>query len=65
MKTYLGDSVYCVLEYGAITLTTENGMGPSNTIVLDGYVLRALCDFLTRHTRMEVTVKIRKEEPHP
>jgi hypothetical protein len=41
-NTYLGDGVYADLENGAIVLTTENGAGPSNTIVLEDEVLRAL-----------------------
>lgn len=46
-KDYLGDSVYAVRdEFGAIVLTTENGLGPSNTIVLEDYVIKALLRFL-------------------
>ena len=42
-KVYLGDSVYAELEAGGpITLTTENGYGPSNTIVLEPEVYAAL-----------------------
>lgn len=41
-KTYLGDSVYAEFDGFAITLTTENGYGPSNTIVLEPEVLQAL-----------------------
>lgn len=42
MKHYLGDSVYYEQDGRAVTLTTDNGLGPSNTIVLDGDVLAAL-----------------------
>ena len=31
-KIYLGDSVYVEIEGGMFKLTTENGMGASNTI---------------------------------
>lgn len=43
-KAYLGDSVYVDFDSacGALILTTENGMGPSNTIVLEGEVYAAL-----------------------
>lgn len=42
-KVYLGDSVYAqVDELGRVVLTTENGFGPSNTIVLEPEVLAAL-----------------------
>lgn len=48
MKTYLGDSVYAEFDGCGIVLTTENGMGPSNTIVLEPEVLRALNEFVER-----------------
>ena len=38
-KIYLGDSVYAVCDGYSVTLTTENGFGPSNTIVLEVGVL--------------------------
>jgi len=41
-KTYLGDSVYAVYDGCAITLTTENGDGPSNTIVMEPEVFAAM-----------------------
>lgn len=41
-KDYLGDSVYADWDGYAITLTTENGFGPSNRIVLEPDILRAL-----------------------
>lgn len=34
-KQYIGDSVYAELEGDMIKLTTDNGMGPSNTIYLE------------------------------
>jgi hypothetical protein len=43
LKDYIGDSVYAELTEGRqIILTTENGFGPSNTIVLEPEVLAAL-----------------------
>ncbi len=39
---YLGDSVYADTENGMIKLTTDNGLGASNTIYLEPEVYRAL-----------------------
>lgn len=41
-KTYLGDSVYASFDGYMVTLTTENGFGPSNTIHLEPEVLQSL-----------------------
>lgn len=41
-KVYLGDSVYASFDGFHIVLTTENGMGPSNTIALEDSVYLAL-----------------------
>lgn len=41
-KEYLGDSVYVDYDGFQLTLTTENGMGPSNEIVLEPPVYAAL-----------------------
>ena len=46
-KIYLGDSVYAQTEGYYITLTTENGYGPSNTIHLEPQELRALMEYMT------------------
>ena len=45
-KTYIGDSVYAAFDGYAIVLTTENGMGASNTIVLEPAVYRQLVAFV-------------------
>jgi hypothetical protein len=49
-KIYLGDSVYLTLEpeHDAIRLTTENGLGASNTIILDRDTRTNLRDVLAR-----------------
>lgn len=49
-KVYLGDSVYADHDGFHIVLTTDNGMGPSNTIYLDPQVLEALVSFNSRLT---------------
>ena len=41
-KQYLGDSVYVEHDGYGLTLTTENGMGPSNTIYMEPEVYSAL-----------------------
>lgn len=44
-KAYLGDSVYADIDNGMVKLTTENGMGASNTIFLEPEVVEALQEF--------------------
>jgi hypothetical protein len=41
-KVYLGDSVYADFDGYHVVLTTENGMGASNTIYMEPPVLTAL-----------------------
>lgn len=53
-KDYLGDSVYADFDGFAVTLTTENGYGPSNTIVLEPEVVAALNRYVQR---MDATAK--------
>ena len=48
MKTYLGDSVYADFDGYMVTLTTENGYGPSNTIHIEPQVFAALQQFVQR-----------------
>lgn len=46
MKSYLGDSVYAeVNEFSQLVLTTENGFGPSNTVILEPEVWRNLMEY--------------------
>ena len=47
-KIYLGDSVYCEVEYGMLRLTTENGAGASNIIYLEPEVYEALVAYAAR-----------------
>ena len=47
-KDYIGDSVYAEWDGGALILTTDNGLGASNTIVMDPETLLALQRFLER-----------------
>ena len=48
-KSYLGDSVYVDINIdGQLVLTTENGMGASNTIYLEPEVYQALVSYVNR-----------------
>jgi hypothetical protein len=47
-KAYLGDSVYVEIESGMVKLTTENGMGPNNTIYLELEVYEALVAYVKK-----------------
>lgn len=53
-KEYLGDSVYVEIEDGMLKLTTENGLGPSNTIYLERAVFNDLLKFVARREVKEV-----------
>ena len=44
-KQYLGDSVYADFDGFHVVLTTENGIGPSNIILIDDTVLAALFSY--------------------
>lgn len=48
MKLYIGDSVYAEVSDGALVLTTDNGFGPTNTIILESEVWHALKLFVKR-----------------
>ena len=48
MKAYLGDSVYCDFDGYNIILVTDNGFGPSNTIILGPEVMSALIKYSTK-----------------
>ena len=45
-KTYLGDSVYVESDGYHLILTTENGYGPTNTILLEPEVYNALVQYV-------------------
>ena len=55
LKEYLGDSVYPDFDGFAIVLTTENGDGPSNTIVLEPQIINALNNFVERIKNIKAT----------
>ena len=50
-KIYLGDSVYAQFNGYEIILTTENGFGVSNTIVLEPEVMNNLLVFINIHAQ--------------
>jgi len=47
-KQYLGDGVYAELERDMVKLTTEDGMGATNTIYFEPGVIAALLRYLER-----------------
>jgi hypothetical protein len=48
-KEYLGDAVYAQFDrFGALVLTTEDGISVTNRIVLEPDVLAALEDYVRR-----------------
>lgn len=47
-KKYIGDGVYMVIEFGAVVLTTENGVRATNRIVLEPEVLEAMLEALKK-----------------
>lgn len=47
-KAYIGDSVFVEFYNNKLTLTTENGYGPTNTIVLEDEVYSALLKYVDR-----------------
>lgn len=58
-KTYIGDSVYADMDqWGDVVLTTENGLGPSNTIYLDRDVLENFFKFVTLNRPLDVELCI-------
>lgn len=47
-KDYIGDSVYIEDNGYGVTLTTENGFGPSNTVIMEPSVIHAFQNYLER-----------------
>lgn len=47
-RDYLGDSVYADYDGYYIVLTTNNGLGATNAIVLDPHVYEALMQYSER-----------------
>lgn len=56
-KMYLGDSVYADYDDYQITLTTENGAHPSNTIIIDHDVLHNLIHFLEKNLNLKIKIE--------
>ena len=44
-KSYLGDGLYARVEYGAIVVTSENGISVLNEINIEPFVLFALINY--------------------
>jgi hypothetical protein len=54
LKSYLGDSVYADFDGYSVHLTTENGNGPNNRIVLEPDILSALNRYYERVSKPPV-----------
>lgn len=48
LKQYFGDSVYADYDGHSLILTTENGDGPNNTILIESAVYLALVKYVER-----------------
>jgi hypothetical protein len=67
-KDYLGDSVYAEMDDvmpEMITLTTENGYGPSNTIHLEPEVVTALHGYIGRACAIARELRKQQQEQPP
>ena len=53
-KTYLGDAVYAKRQDGFVVLTTEDGIGASNTIYLEGSTLYNLLEWLRAECNIQL-----------
>ena len=53
-KEYLGDSVYVESDGYDLVLTTENGLGPTNTIVLEPSVYKRLVRYVEERVQEEL-----------
>lgn len=59
VQTYLGDAVYAQIDqFGRLVLTTNNGIEDTNTIVLEGDVLKALDQFRIEHFGAEYATNL-------
>jgi len=57
-KFYLGDAVYAELDsFGAVVLTTEDGISTTNRIVLEEETLDALMQWIERLYQEAVKAK--------
>jgi hypothetical protein len=54
-KSYLGDSVYVDIDqYGGLILTTENGLGAPNSIVMEPEVIHKLSDWINQMQELQM-----------
>lgn len=53
VKQYLGDSVYVEVERGMLKLTTDNGLGPTNTIYLEPEIYMNLARYVAELAEQE------------
>ncbi len=63
-KQYIGDSVYAEVESGMIKLTTENGLGASNTIFLEDEVYEELVQYVTMMRAKFAAIREQNNDKH-
>lgn len=61
LKVYLGDGVYAEFDGYSITLTTEYGNGPTNTIDIEPGVIAALEAYVKRLEAATAEIKRNNE----
>jgi hypothetical protein len=61
-KEYMGDSVYAEVRQDMLTLTVENGYGPTETIHLEPFVIRAILAFIGLRVTSAETVMNSEQE---
>jgi hypothetical protein len=50
MKEYIGDGVYAEVKDGQLFLTTENGRGTTNTVIIDRDTYQSLMGYLETYS---------------
>ena len=54
MKQYIGDGVYLEVERGMLKLTTDEGLGPTNTIYLEPEVYTSLVQLVQQRLALDI-----------
>ena len=61
-KQYLGDSVYADFDGWQICLTTENGIGASNTVYLEDQVIQSFMRYVEKCYGVEIKITKKEKE---
>ena len=57
-KAYIGDGVYAKASEGVLVLTTEDGVGVTNCIILEPDVLANLINYAVHALGVAIPVKV-------